>query len=123
MNSVKLRSINQIIKEARDWTPGRLTLEHKEGQVFTPYFRDREGAWCGLTPSHDFLGEAGDMVSWRVYQPPKPKEKIYQWCVRGDRASPKVYYPAIGYTEKEALERFGDRIIKRLDHTMVEVDE
>lgn len=78
---------------------GRILTEHNESFILSPR----------------------DTSKFKIWTAPKPKRKLYLWVVQ--YTSSDGYFQSVDYfTDEEANKKFGDRVVARLDNTMIEVE-
>lgn len=105
-------------------------------KVMTPFrlvpitieFLSSNGKYLGVCCSnfsHLFTSEQAALDGFSLYTEPKKKKVLYKWLMEGYTSSKKHYYEASLYHEtSEQVELYEmKKPIKRLDYTMVEVEE
>lgn len=72
----EFKSITELMKGQ---VPGSITLEDVDGDLFTPYYTDCDGDWCGLTSDRETRYVRPHRIEWKVHTP-KPKLHTYYYC-------------------------------------------
>lgn len=81
-----------------------------ENDFFTPYYQDKNGFICGLKQDGQHDVYIGSSPAFEIYQEPKPKVERWLWVITSaQRGIPELC--DFFYTEEQAKELFGDRII------------
>lgn len=94
-----------------------------EWRTFIPRFKAGHTCWFGLTSDGDCTKKFAGADARPL---PKPRRKLWQWLRYIE--TNKEYYPTNRFypTREEAEAHYNPvygRIIKRLDHTEIEVDD
>lgn len=87
-------------------------------EYIVPYFRDKHDKWHCLCDESDSFSFRGDVVTWKIWTPPKKKVTRWLWAYNFYNAwkIDKEYM-----TEAEAKRQFKDP--KRLDFSATEFEE
>jgi hypothetical protein len=116
-----MKTINELIDQCPDWLPGSLKIVNKYDTIFIPYYKNAGGTWFGKDKFNN-SDWWGDKNIWKVWT--KPKVKLYQFAYKHTKSKDWHIWNKFYRSEQDIKDSFnGSFNYKRLDYTMIEVDD
>jgi len=120
-----MATITELVGGKDPWTI-KVSFSHpdnNEYEWFNPYYYAK-GIWYGLDHEGDSMDFTADCEGWEIWTP--PKKRLYKFRMKHVNEGDGYYWDTSTFYENEedAEDSNGlSEVIKRLDDTMIEVDD